>query len=101
MRRALANSLVLGVFSPEGEQVGVARAVTDEATFGWICDVYIDRAHRGRGLGTWLVGELTRELLDRGVLRVMLATRDAHGVYAKIGYRPLAEPSRWMEIDRR
>lgn len=98
---ALANSLVYGLFAPEGGQVGVARAITDQATFGWICDVYIDRAHRGRGLGTWLVGRLTQDLLDAGIPRVILATLDAHGVYAKIGFAPLAAPERWMEIDRR
>jgi predicted GNAT family acetyltransferase len=101
MARALANSLSFGVFDPSGTLVGIARAVTDHATFGWIADVYIDRGHRGRGLGTWLVGELTRELLDEGIPRVVLATRDAHGVYEKIGFRPLAAPERWMEIDRR
>ena len=101
MATALANSLTYGLFSPSGALVGVARAVTDQATFAWICDVYVDRAHRGLGLGTWLVGRLTRDLTDAGITRVMLATRDAHGVYAKIGFTPLAAPERWMEIDRR
>ena len=101
MATALANSLVYGLFDADGAQVGVARAVTDQATFAWICDVYVDRGHRGLGLGTWLVGRLTRDLMDAGIARVMLATRDAHGVYAKIGFVPLAAPERWMEIDRR
>lgn len=98
---SLTNSLVYGVFNPAGLQVGVARAVTDHATFAWICDVYVDRAHRGRGLGTWLVGELTRGLLDSGVPRLLLATLDAHAVYAKSGFVPLGAPERWMENDRR
>lgn len=95
--RSLANSLVYVLVSPAGEAVGLARAITDEATFGWLCDVYVDRAHRGRGLGTWLVGELARELRERGVGRLTLATRDAHGVYAKLGFTPLAAPEMWME----
>lgn len=96
MARALANSLVFGVFEPGGAQVAVARAVTDHATFAWICDVYVDPAHRGRGLGTWMVGALTRALFDRGVGRVMLATRDAHEVYRRVGFEPLGDPARWM-----
>ncbi len=96
MSRALANSLTFGVFEPGGAQVAVARAVTDHATFAWICDVYVDPAHRGRGLGTWMVGELTRELFDRGVGRVLLATRDAHEVYRRVGFQAVDDPERWM-----
>ncbi len=99
--RAIANSLTYGVFDPAGDLVGVARAVTDQATFAWLADVYIDRAHRGRGLGTWLVGELAAALRAQGVRRLVLATRDAHGVYASVGFTPLRSPDRWMEIDLR
>jgi GNAT superfamily N-acetyltransferase len=84
-----------------GKLVGFARAVTDSATFGWVADVYVDRAHRGRGLGTRLVGALTEDLVARGVDRLTLATMDAHGVYAKLGFTPLAFPERWMELDQR
>ena len=94
--RALAGSLTYGVFAPDGALAGVARAVTDGATFAWIADVYIDRAHRGRGLGTWLVGELAGELRAAGVYRLVLATRDAHEVYARVGFAPLAAPQDWM-----
>ncbi len=97
----LAASTALGAFAPDGGQVAFARAVTDGATFAWIADVYVDRAHRGRGLGTWLVGTLCARLRERGVYRLVLATRDAHGVYARLGFGPLARPERWMEIDRR
>lgn len=98
---SLANSVVYGLFSPAGEPVGLARAVTDHATYAWLCDVYVDPAHRGHGLGTWLVGVLCQALLDEGVPRMLLATRDAHGVYAKLGFVPLPEPSMYMQIDRR
>ena len=76
-----------------------ARAVTDGATFAWLCDVYVDPAERGRGLGTWLADRARRpHLLEIGVPRVLLATWDAHGVYAKAGFTPLARPERWMEL---
>jgi GNAT superfamily N-acetyltransferase len=99
--RAVAGSLNYGLFRVDGKQVGFARAVTDNATFAWICDVYIDRAARGQGLGSWLVGVVRDDVWARGIRRLLLATADAHGVYAKLGFTPLADPDRWMEIDAR
>jgi GNAT superfamily N-acetyltransferase len=96
---AIANSIVFGVYRDADEQqVGFARAITDLATFGWLCDVYIDRPERGRGLGRWLVGTARDELHRRGVRRLLLATLDAHDVYAPLGFAPLAHPDRWMEL---
>jgi GNAT superfamily N-acetyltransferase len=96
--RSVAGSVVYGVYRPgDGRQVAFARAVTDSATFAWLCDVYVDRAERGRGLGTWMVGAVRDHLAGLGVRRVLLATDDAHGVYARLGFTPLAEPGRWME----
>ncbi|WP_203704250.1 GNAT family N-acetyltransferase [Asanoa iriomotensis] len=98
--RSIANSVVLGIYKDQA-QVAFARVVTDYATFGWLCDVYVDPAERGHGLGTWLA-EAARDLLaETGVLRIILATWDAHGVYEKAGFVPVARPDRWMEIDRR
>jgi GNAT superfamily N-acetyltransferase len=98
MDRSVAGSLVYGVYRPgDGRQVAFARVVTDSATFAWLCDVYVDRAERGRGLGTWMVGAVRDHLAGLGVRRVLLATDDAHGVYARLGFTPLAEPGRWME----
>ena len=99
--RSLRHSYCLGVFTDEGRQVGVAQSVTDWATFAWIADVYIDREHRGRGLGRWLVGELRDRLEEAGIQRLVLATKDAHGVYQALGFAPLARPERYMEIDKR
>ena len=60
IRKSLAGSLCFGVYEKAGgRQVGFARVVTDRATFSWLCDVFIDEAHRGRGLGTWLVAHAT------------------------------------------
>jgi GNAT superfamily N-acetyltransferase len=101
VERSIRNSYCLGAFTADGRQVGFARAVTDSATFAWIADVYVDRAHRGRGLGGRLVGELRDRVESDGVYRLTLATADAHGVYAKLGFTSLSSPERWMEIDRR
>ncbi|WP_433128509.1 GNAT family N-acetyltransferase [Micromonospora sp. CA-240977] len=99
---AFAGSLPFGVYRPEDDrQVAVARVVTDGATFAWLCDVYVDRAERGRGLGGWLAGAIRDHLDDLGVRRILLATNDAHQVYARVGFTPLDVPERWMQLDRR
>ncbi len=95
--RAIDNSLNFGLYEDaSGTQVGYARVVTDHATFAWLCDVYIAPAARGRGLGTALAAAVRDELADRGLRRLLLATRDAHEVYAKVGFAPMAVPEKWM-----
>jgi GNAT superfamily N-acetyltransferase len=81
-----------------GEQVAYARVVTDEALFAWLCDVYVDRSVRGKGVGTALVGAVRDHLAPLGLRRVLLATSDAHGVYAKHGFEPLDRPDQWMVL---
>jgi GNAT superfamily N-acetyltransferase len=96
MSRAIENSLVLGLYSAEGTQVGFARFVTDYATFAWLADVFVDAAHRGHGLGTFLVDTAVGHPDVRGV-RQVLATEPGRTLYARFGYHPLAHPERWME----
>ncbi|MFD9498454.1 GNAT family N-acetyltransferase [Streptomyces sp. NPDC060035] len=97
--RAMAGSLNFGAYDvTSGEQAAFARVVTDHASFAWICDVYVDRAARGRGLGTRLVTEVRDRLAPAGVRRFLLATDDAHGVYAKVGFAPLEVPGKWMAL---
>ena len=97
VERAIANSLCFGVFH-EGHQVGFARVVTDKATFAYVADVYILPEHRGKGLSRRLMEEVIRHPDLQGLRRILLATRDAHGLYAKFGFKPLARPERIMEI---
>lgn len=93
--RSMAHSLNVGAF--EGDVlVGYARVVTDHATFAWLCDVYVDRGHRGRGVGRALLERVTSELAGLQVRRALLATGDAHELYAAYGFGPLEDPSRWM-----
>ncbi|GAA5009839.1 GNAT family N-acetyltransferase [Streptomyces siamensis] len=97
--RAIAGSLNFGVYEEaSGEQVAYARVVTDEATFAWLCDVYVAPSARGRGLGTALVAAVREHLGPLGLRRVLLATHDAHGVYAKLGFTPLDRPDQWMAL---
>ena len=97
MVRALDNSLVFGVYHDTGALVGLARVVTDHATFAYLCDVLIDEAHRGDGLGTWLVKTIAAHPDLQGLRRWMLVTRDAHGLYEKIGFTAVGAPERYME----
>ncbi|WP_331771576.1 GNAT family N-acetyltransferase (plasmid) [Embleya sp. NBC_00888] len=96
---AIAGSLNFGLYdTASGAQVGYARVVTDGATFGWLCDVYIDPAVRGKGLGTALVAVIRDHLEPAGLRRLMLATADAHAVYAQVGFEPLADTDKWMVL---
>ncbi|MER5354429.1 GNAT family N-acetyltransferase [Kitasatospora sp. NPDC002551] len=97
--RAIAGSLNFGLYARDsGGQVGYARVVTDHATFAWLCDVYIAPAARGRGLGTALAAAVRDRLAEHGLRRVLLATADAHGVYAKVGFQAVAKPEQWMVL---
>jgi GNAT superfamily N-acetyltransferase len=97
-RRAIENSLNFGIYHDGGAMVGFARVVTDRATFAWICDVYIDAEHRGLGLSKWLMESIIAHPDLQGLRRLLLATWDAHGLYAQFGFTPLARPDRWMNL---
>lgn len=96
--RACANSLVIGAYAADGTMVAMARVVTDRATFGWLCDVFVDEAHRGHGLGKRLMRYFKAHPDLQGFRRMHLATRDAHGLYAQFGFSELTAADRWMEI---
>jgi GNAT superfamily N-acetyltransferase len=95
-RAALAGSEPFGIYDRGGEQVAVARIVTDGVVFAYLCDVYVDPAHRGRGLAGWLVQNLRDHYAAAGLKRLLLVTLDAHAVYARHGFTEV-EPGRWME----
>ncbi|MEU1574537.1 GNAT family N-acetyltransferase [Streptomyces collinus] len=97
--RAIEGSLNFGVYETvSGEQVAYARVITDRATFGWLCDVYVDPSVRGKGVGGALVAAVRDELRSYGVRRVLLATHDAHKVYARHGFAALERPEEWMAL---
>jgi GNAT superfamily N-acetyltransferase len=97
--RALDNSLAFGVYK-DGAQVGLARVVTDYATFAYIADVFILPPYRGQGLSVWLVESVLAHPDLQGLRRWLLATRDAHELYRKHGFESLTMPERFMEIRR-
>ena len=97
VERAITNSLCFGILL-EGQQIGFARVITDKATFAYLADVYVLPDHRGQGLSLRLMEQIIRYPDLQGLRRMMLATRDAHSLYEKFGFKPLAAPERIMEI---
>lgn len=97
--RALDNSLNFTALRG-ATLAGFARVVTDRATFAWLCDVFVLPAHRGNGVSRRLMDAVMAHPELAGLRNFLLATRDAHGLYEKFGFTPLAEPQRWMVIRR-
>jgi GNAT superfamily N-acetyltransferase len=95
--RAIAGSVVMGAYARDGRQVGFARAVTDRATFAWLADVFVLPAHRGRGIARAMVTALLEHPDLQGLRRWMLATADAHALYAALGFDAPDHPDRLME----
>jgi GNAT superfamily N-acetyltransferase len=97
--RSLRTSLCLGSYAPDGGQVGFLRIVTDQATFAWVCDVFVLPGHRGRGVADALVKAALEHPQVAGVRRVLLVTTEAHGLYARSGFSDVSA-GRFMEISR-
>ena len=95
VEESLRHSVNVGAYDETG-QVGFLRIVSDRATFAWVCDVYVDPSARGRSVGKALMAEADRLLTSYAVKRALLATADAHGLYAQHGFEPLADDGRWM-----
>lgn len=99
--RAIRNSLCFGVYERvSGRQVGFTRVVTDSATFAYLCDVYVLEEHRGHGLGKAMMRAAMAHPAVAHARRVMLATRDAHGLYRQYGFQDVVRNTNLMEIVR-
>jgi GNAT superfamily N-acetyltransferase len=97
MRKSIDNSLCFGLYD-DGQQVGFARVVTDLATFGWVCDVFLLPSHRGQGLGKWLIECIVNHPEVKNLRRLVLSSRDSREFYNKFGgFQALHYPDNWME----
>ena len=94
--RSIENSICFGVYDGQ-QQIGFARVVSDKSTFAYLADVFILEAYRGKGLSKRLIKYILDHPALQGLRRWMLATRDAHDLYAKFGFQPMEIPERWME----
>ncbi|MBK9251108.1 MAG: GNAT family N-acetyltransferase [Proteobacteria bacterium] len=97
--RSIDGSLCFALLKGE-EQVGFARVITDRATFAYLGDVHVLDAWRGQGLGRWLMDCVMQHPDLSGLRRWVLVTRDAHALYAPLGFTPLANPAGYMELHR-
>jgi GNAT superfamily N-acetyltransferase len=96
VERSLRYSLCFGMYH-QGRQIGLARVITDRATFGYLADVYVLEPYRGRGLGKWLVRCVLAHPELQGLRSLRLATRDAHGLYRQFGFTALKHPEHHLE----
>lgn len=97
VKKSIKGSCCFGLYK-NNFQIGFARVVTDHATFGYIADVFILEEYRGIGLSKWLMETIMIHPDLQGLRRWMLATKDAHGLYAQFGFLPLDKPERIMGL---
>lgn len=97
VERSIRNSLCFGIYTSD-KQVGFARWITDEATFAWLCDVYIETDYRGLGLSKKLMSFMIFHPALQGLRRYQLATLDAHGLYEQFGFSAIQHRDRQMAI---
>ncbi|MGE0481131.1 MAG: GNAT family N-acetyltransferase [Phycisphaerae bacterium] len=97
--RSIAGSLCFGLYHAQ-RQIGFARVISDGATFAYLSDVFVREEYRGRGIGQWFIRTIVAHPQLQGLRRWLLATRDAHGLYRKFGFRELECPEIYMEMVR-
>jgi GNAT superfamily N-acetyltransferase len=95
--RSIANSVCFGIYKDK-VQVGFARWITDRATFAYLADVYVMEPFRGKGLSKKLMSFMLFHKDLQGLRRYMLATRDAHTLYAQFGFKTIQKPENLMEV---
>ncbi len=99
VERSLAHSLCFGLYHGK-EQIGLARVISDFATYAYLCDVYVLESYRGRGLASWLMKCVLHHPDLQGLRRFNLVTRDAHALYRKFGFSEPKNPGGYMELLR-
>ena len=97
VKRSIEHSLAFGLYQGD-QQIGFARVITDYATFAYLADVFVLEAHRGKGLGKWMIEVIVKHPELQGLRKWVLATRNAHGLYQKFGFAALKRPENLMEI---
>jgi len=99
VERSIRHSLCFGIFR-DGKQIGFARVISDFSTFAYLADVFVLPEHRGQGVSKQLMETILEHRDLQGLRRFMLATLDAHGLYAQFGFEALDHPERYMSIHR-
>lgn len=99
VEKSILGADCVGVYH-EGNQVGFARLITDYATFGYLADVFVLPAHRGKGLSKAIVAHFISKEYVSGLRNIMLGTQDAHTLYEQFGFTIVKDPKRYMSIFR-
>jgi predicted N-acetyltransferase YhbS len=94
IERSIAHSLCYSAFDGD-QQVGFARVVTDQATFAWVCDVFVEDDRRGQGIGRLLMQAVVADPRLQGLKRIVLAT-GVPDFYRPFGFEAIEQPERWM-----
>lgn len=94
---SIENSLCFGAYL-DGRQVGFARIITDKAVFGYVADVFVLEAFRGRGYSKRLLEAITSHPDVKDLSLIMLATKDAHGLYRQYGFELLPGSDKVMTL---
>jgi N-acetylglutamate synthase-like GNAT family acetyltransferase len=98
VKRSIKNSLCFGMYDSQERLIGFARVLTDYAIFAYIMDVFILEDFRNQGLGKKLMDYIMSHPDLQGLQRIMLATKDAHGLYEKYGFKLTVSADKLMEI---
>ena len=100
VKQSFANSIPISIIDNDNSFIGVGRLVTDTCTFGWLCDVYVEPNSRGKGVGHAITKAAIDYFNHLPAFRLLLKTRDAHGVYKDLGFSELAHPDSWLAIEQ-
>ncbi len=95
--KSIKNSLIFGAYDQQGQQVGFARVITDKATFAYLGDVFVLEHCRGQGVSKLIMQAVCAHPDLQGLRRFMLATRDAHGLYAQFGFEQVVDSQSLMQ----
>ena len=99
VERSIQHSLCFGAYL-DGRQVGFARVISDFAAIAHVADVFVVPEHRGRGISKLLMRAIVEHPDLQGLRRMLLVTRDAHGLYAQFGFQPLTHPEHFMTVHK-
>jgi N-acetylglutamate synthase-like GNAT family acetyltransferase len=98
VKGALNSALLVGAFTVDNKQIGFSRVISDKTRFAYILDVVVENNYRRHGIGQAMVTYILNHPDLKDVYQWLLITKDAHGVYQKVGFNPVTRPKDWMEI---
>lgn len=97
IKKVIENSFCFGIYK-DNKQIGFARVVSDLSSFAYLADVFVLKDYRGKGLASLLIKTILGYDNFKSIRRWLLATKDAHEIYKKLGFKSLENPEKFMEI---